>query len=100
MFTPWDDGTFSANVAKIVLEQQGFNVSITPVDPAVLFKSIATSDADATLSPWLPATHGEIYAQYEGEYENLGPKFTGARIGLAVPVYMDIDSIEDLEPKK
>ncbi|WP_077622560.1 glycine betaine ABC transporter substrate-binding protein [Sediminibacillus massiliensis] len=98
VLTPWDAESFSTNVAKIVLEQQGFDVSLTPVDPSVMFEAIASGDSDATLSPWMPATHGAFYEEYEGQFEDLGPNVEGARIGLAVPSYMDIDSIEDLEP--
>lgn len=98
--TPWDDALFSANVAKVVLEKQGYDVTLTPVDPAVLFEAVATGEADASLSPWIPATHGEFYDAYEGEFEDLGANLEGAKIGLAVPSYMDIDSLSDLEPKK
>ncbi|QTN01127.1 glycine/betaine ABC transporter [Sediminibacillus dalangtanensis] len=98
VLTPWDAESFSTNVAKIVLEQKGFNVSLTPVDPSVMFEAVATGDSDATLSPWMPATHGALYEEYEGQFEDLGPNLEGAKIGLAVPSYMDIDSIEDLEP--
>jgi glycine betaine/proline transport system substrate-binding protein len=98
--TPWDAEAFTCNVAKIVLEQQGFNVTLTPVDPAIMFKAVATGEADATLAPWMPATHGALYEQYEDDFEDLGSNIEGAKIGLAVPSYMDIDSIEDLQPKK
>ncbi|WP_371068851.1 glycine betaine ABC transporter substrate-binding protein [Sediminibacillus sp. JSM 1682029] len=98
VLTPWDAESFSTNVAKIVLEQKGFNVSLTPVDPSVMFEAVATGDSDATLSPWMPATHGALYEEYEGQFEDLGPNLEGAKIGLAVPSYMDIESIEDLEP--
>lgn len=97
---PWDDATFTANVAKIVLEQQGFNVTLTPVDPAIMFESIAAGDADASLGVWMPSTHAALYDKYEGDFEDLGPNLDGAKVGLAVPAYMDVDSIEDLEPKK
>lgn len=96
--TPWDEALFTANVAKIVLEQQGFEVEFTPVDPAILFKSISTGQADASLSPWIPTTHGALYKEYEGEFVDLGPNFEGAKIGLAVPFYMDEDSLENFEP--
>lgn len=96
--TPWDEVLYTSNVAKIVLEQQGFEVELTPVDPAVLFKSMATGDADATLSPWLPTAHGPLYDEYEGKFEDLGPNFEGAKIGLAVPAYMEEDSLADFEP--
>ncbi|WP_153463756.1 glycine betaine ABC transporter substrate-binding protein [Sediminibacillus terrae] len=98
VLTPWDTERSSANVAKIVLEQQGYDVTLTPVDPSVVFEAIAAGDADASLAPWMPATHGAFYEKHEGEFEDLGENLTGAKIGLVVPSYMDIDSIEDLEP--
>ncbi|GEN89951.1 glycine betaine ABC transporter substrate-binding protein [Oceanobacillus sp. FSL W8-0428] len=97
---PWDDAIFTANVAKIALEQQGFNVTLTQVDPAIMFESIATGSADASLAVWMPVTHAELYEQYESNFEDLGPNLEGAKTGLAVPAYMDIDSLEDLEPKE
>lgn len=96
--TTWDDALFTANVAKIVLEQQGFDVTLTPVDPAILFESIASGDVDATLSPWLPTTHGALYEEYEGEFEDIGKNIEGGKLGLAVPSYMEADSLEDFEP--
>ncbi len=98
--TIWDEAMFTATVATTILERQGYDVTLTPVDPAIMFEAIASGEADASLSPWIPTTHGDLYAEYEGEFEDLGPSFEGARIGLAVPAYLDIDSIEDLEPKE
>lgn len=98
--TTWDSETFITHVAGIVMEQHGFDVTLTPVDPAVLFEAISSGDADASLSPWMPVTHGALYEKHEGEFDDLGENIVGARIGLAVPEYMDIDSIEDLEPKE
>ncbi|WP_047986518.1 glycine betaine ABC transporter substrate-binding protein [Ornithinibacillus californiensis] len=98
--TAWDTELFSANVAKLVFEQLGYNVKLSVVDPSVLFEAISTGDADGSLSPWMPATHGAFYGEYEGQFEDLGENLSGAKIGLAVPTYMEIDSIEDLEPKE
>lgn len=98
VMTTWDAENFSTNVAKIVLEQKGFDVTLTPVDPSIMFSAIASGDSDATLSPWMPATHGALYEEYEGQFEDLGANLEGARIGLAVPSYMEIESLEDLEP--
>lgn len=98
VLTPWDAENFTTNVAKIVFEQQGYDVTLTPVDPSVMFEAVATGDSDASLSPWMPATHGAFYEEYEGQFVDLGANVEGARIGLAVPSYMEIDSIEDLEP--
>ncbi|MEC5424731.1 glycine betaine ABC transporter substrate-binding protein [Virgibacillus sp. C22-A2] len=98
--TPWESELASGEVMKYVLEQQGYQVTITPVDPAIMFQSIASGEGDVSLAPWLPVTHGAFFEQYEDDFIDLGENLTGARVGLVVPEYMDIDSIEDLQPKE
>lgn len=98
--TPWDSERASSGVLKAAMEQKGFNVTVTPVDVAIMFESIANGDGDATVAAWLPYTHKEFHERYEDDYIDLGPNLVGAKIGLTVPAYMNIDSIEDLEPKE
>ena len=78
----------------------GFDVKLTPIGVGPMWKSVAEGDADAMVAAWLPGTHGHFYDDYEGQFEDLGKNLEGARIGLVVPKYMDIDSIEDLKPKE
>ncbi|MEI3598461.1 MULTISPECIES: glycine betaine ABC transporter substrate-binding protein [unclassified Oceanobacillus] len=96
--TPWDSERASSGVLKAAMEQKGFDVSVTEVDVAIVFESLATGDADATLAAWLPITHREFYETYQDDIVDMGPNLVGAKIGLVVPEYMDIDSIEDLNP--
>lgn len=98
--TPWDSERASSSVLKPILEEQGYDVTVTAVDPAVMFEAIATGGADASIAPWLPATHAAFYEKHEEDMLDLGPNLTGGQNGIAVPAYMDIDSIEDLEPKE
>lgn len=98
--TPWDSERASSSVLKPILEAQGYDVTVTAVDPAVMFEAIATGGADASIAPWLPATHAAFYEKHEEDMLDLGPNLTGGQNGIAVPAYMDIDSIEDLEPKE
>lgn len=98
--TPWDTERASSLVVKAVLEQQGYEVTVTDVDPAVLFEAIANGSADASLAPWLPTTHASFYEKHQDNIVDLGENLTGAKNGLVVPSYMDIDSIEELEPKE
>lgn len=97
--TPWDSERASSGVVKEVMEQKGFNVTVTPVDVAVVFESLANGDADATVAAWLPATHKDFFEKHQDNLVDLGPNLIGAKIGLSVPGYMDIDSIEDLQAK-
>lgn len=98
--TPWDTERASSEVVKTVLEQQGFKVTVTPVDPVIMFQAIATGEGDASVAPWLPTTHGSFFEKYQEDIVDLGPNLTGTLCGLVVPTYMDIDSIEDLQPKE
>ena len=97
--TPWDSERASSSVLKEVMEQKGFKVSVTPVDVAIIFESVTNGDADATIAAWLPYTHKEFYEKNKDDLVDLGPNLNGAKIGLVVPEYMDIDSIEELEAK-
>ncbi len=92
----WDTEIASTNVVKTVLEDMGYSVKITPLDNAIMWSSVATGDADAMVAAWLPATHGDQYEEYKDQADDLGANLEGAKIGLVVPEYMDVNSIEDL----
>lgn len=93
---PWDTERASSEVIAYVLENHGFDVTVTNVDPAIMFQALASGETDATIAPWLPTTQGAFYEQYGDSIDDLGPNMSGTQIGLVVPEYMDIDSIEDL----
>ncbi len=98
--TPWDTERASGNVMKAVLEEQGYEVTLTPVDPAVMFQALATGEGDASVAPWLPSTHASFYENHKEDLVDLGENLKGTEIGLVVPAYMDIDTIEDIQPKE
>ena len=45
-------------------------------------------------------THASFYEKHKENIVDLGENLTGTQNGLVVPEYMDIDSIEDLQPKE
>ncbi len=97
-FAPWDSELASHNMIKIVLEDMGYDVTLSSVEPGPLFSALASGGADASVAPWLPYTHKVYVDKYEGQFEDLGPNMTGVRQGLVVPTYMeDVNSIEDLK---
>lgn len=92
-----DDQVASTTVIARVLEDQGYNVTMTALDIPVTFEAVANGQADAMLGAWLPTTHKANYAQLGDQLDNLGPSLDKqAQNGLVVPSYMDVDSIEDL----
>lgn len=92
----WDSEMASAHVMKTVLEDAGYVVEIKNLDPTVMWSAVATGEADATVAPWLPNTHGFLYEQYADQMVDLGPNMTGAINGIAVPSYMEVDSLAEL----
>lgn len=97
--TPWDTERASSELIKQVLEGQGYKVKMTDVEPAIMFQAVASGQADFSVAPWLPLTHQSFYEQYGDQIDDLGANLNGARNGFVVPSYVEIDSIEDLNPK-
>jgi len=97
LYVAWDDVIASSHVVENVLESVGYEVELVQVDAGPMWAGVADGSGDAMVGAWLPTTHADYYAEYEGKFEDLGPNLTGTKQGLVVPAYMDIDSIEDLK---
>jgi glycine betaine/proline transport system substrate-binding protein len=97
LYVAWDDVIASSHVAENALESVGYDVELIQVDAGPMWAGVADGSGDAMVGAWLPTTHADYYAEYEGKFEDLGPNLTGTTQGLVVPAYMDIDSIEDLK---
>ena len=95
-YVEWDTEVASTNLVGEVLKQMGYDVTMTPLDNSIMWKSVSNGESDAMVSAWLPKTHGSQYAQYKDQVEDLGANLTGAKVGLAVPAYMDVNSIDEL----
>ncbi|EOH92423.1 glycine betaine/L-proline ABC transporter glycine betaine/L-proline-binding/permease [Enterococcus haemoperoxidus ATCC BAA-382] len=96
-YVEWDTEVASTHVIGEVLKDVGYNVSLTPLDNAIMWESLSKGETDAMVAAWLPGTHGEQYKQYKNKVDDLGENLKGAKLGIVVPQYMDVDSIEDLK---
>jgi glycine betaine/proline transport system substrate-binding protein len=97
-YVAWDSEIASTNVVKHVLEQKlGYTIEMLQVDAGPMWTGVADGSADAMVAAWMPTTHESYYKRYEGKFEDLGPNLDGTKIGLVVPAYMNITSIEDLK---
>ena len=99
-YVEWESEIASTNVVKNVLMDMGYEVEIIAVDAGIMWTSIGNGDFDGIVAAWLPGTHADYYAKVEDSVENLGPNLEGAKIGLVVPAYVEIDSIEELNDVK
>lgn len=98
VYVEWDCATASTYLAKAVLEDKlGYTVEVVPVSNAVMWGALATGDADVSVTAWLPVTHGDFLAKFKDKIDVLGTITGGARLGLAVPDYVPLKSIEELK---
>ena len=92
----WAEGIAVTHLAREILVEQGFQVELLNADIAPIFTSLARGKTDVFLDSWLPVTHKPYFEKYQGKFEILGQVFDSARIGLVVPAYVPINSIEEL----
>jgi glycine betaine/proline transport system substrate-binding protein len=97
VFVAWDSEIASTYVISTVLDQSGYNVTLSQVEVGPMFAGIANGSADGMVGAWLPTTHTEYYNTYKNDFVDLGENLHGTKNGLVVPKYVDIDSIEDLK---
>lgn len=97
----WAECVANSNLWKVILEDQGYQVNLTQLDAAPLYVGLDKGDLDVFLDAWLPVTHETYWDRYQDNLEDLGVWYeSGARIGLVVPEYVDINSIEELVDNK
>ncbi len=93
----WAEGIAMTNLVDHLLEKRfDRKVELTMADPGLVYASLADGSEDILLDAWLPTTHASYMKQYGDRLEDLGANFQGAKIGLVVPDYVEVNSIADL----
>lgn len=97
VYVEWDCATASTYLAKAVLEDKlGYEVEAVSVSGPIMWTSLKTKDADAMVTAWLPVTHREMLESVKDDVEVVGRITNGARLGLVVPDYVPITSVDEL----
>lgn len=99
-YVNWSEGIAMSYLAKAMLEEQGYRVTLKNADIAPIFTSVAAGKVDLFLDAWLPDTHVDYMKKYGDRLETIGVPFENARLGLAVPSYVTINTIEELNAHK
>jgi glycine betaine/proline transport system substrate-binding protein len=95
-YVEWARAVAITHVAGEILKRQGYKVKLQSVANAAMWASVASGDSDALLCAWLPVTHADLKAEYKENIVDLGPNYTGAKLGFVVPDYVTIDSVTEL----
>ncbi|GAB4252910.1 MAG: hypothetical protein Kow00129_13820 [Thermoleophilia bacterium] len=93
----WDEAIAVTYLWDHLLKEQGYDTEIVQLDAAPVYAGLAAGDLELYLDAWLPETHGDYWAEYGDSMEDLGIWYDQGLLTLAVPTYVDIDSIADLK---
>ncbi len=101
LFVEWACARAQTYITADILENiMGYDVEMSSLAASAMYQGLANDEADLGFTSWLPLTHGDYVAQLGDKIEIIGPNYEGAKIGLVVPTYVDIDSIEELNGVK
>ncbi|NJP38012.1 glycine betaine ABC transporter substrate-binding protein [Alkalicoccus luteus] len=96
-YNNWTENIAITNMWKLLLEEQGYDVEITMSEKSPIWVGVANGDLDAALEVWLPTTDEPLYEEHGDNLElSETTWFEGTGLGLVVPEYVDIDSIDEL----
>jgi len=95
MVEGWAEGNAMTLVSKEFLTQKGYHIVTHKAAPNLLLASMDNGDTDVFMNVWLPTTHGQKVAPFSHIF-SAGINYEGAKLGLVVPKYVDINSIEEL----
>ncbi|MCI1859866.1 MAG: glycine/betaine ABC transporter [Sporolactobacillus sp.] len=98
-YVAWSSEIASTNVIGKILSDRGYHVNLEQLGAGQMWAGVAKGSDDAIVAAWLPTTHGDYLKEFKKSVTDLGPNLTGTRLGLVVPSYVKIDSIEDLKTK-
>ncbi len=100
LYPNWAEGIAFTHLAKVALEEKGYEVDIKPIEPGPIYASLAKGDADLFLDAWLPHTHADYWEKFGDKLVKIGESFSNGTTGLVVPQYVDIETIPQLNERK
>ncbi len=100
-WTAWSDAEVVTNIAKIILEQRlAQKVELVMTDVALQYAALERGQIDLMLMAWLPGTHKGYWEKVKDSVEDLGPLYTGAKLGWAVPDEIPVTVVRSIEDLK
>lgn len=95
-FVPWDEVIAATYLWEYLLEEEGAEVDLVQLEPAAVYAGVAGGDTDLYMGG-LEGTHADYWEQYGDDFEIIASWHEPLIHGLAVPDYVEAESITDLE---
>ena len=96
----WAENIAVANMWKVLLDEKGLKVQLQNADKALIYNSVAQGKIDLTFEVWLPSGDKPAFDKVKDRVVQIGPWFKEANLGLVVPDYVAVDSIDQLNANK
>lgn len=94
----WPSSDITTHLAAAVIKQKlGNPVNLVASSAGPMWEAVASDHTDAMLTAWLPSTHKTYYEKLWSKVVVMGPNVTGTRLGIAVPKYVPINTVEELK---
>ncbi|MCD8509394.1 MAG: glycine betaine ABC transporter substrate-binding protein [Bacillus sp. (in: Bacteria)] len=97
--TAWTSTEAPTEIAKLILEEAGYDVEITLLDQPIIFQGLKDEEIDFFMDAWLPYTEEALWAEYEDSLQMVATSYENVPLGWVVPAYVDENSIADLAGK-
>lgn len=95
--TGWSSTQVPTEIAKLILEEAGYNVEISLLDQPVIFEGLKSKEVDFFMDAWLPHTEEALWAEYEEHLIKVAESYSNVPLGWVVPTNVEEDSIEDIK---
>ncbi|MDQ7093295.1 methyl-accepting chemotaxis protein [Desulfosporosinus sp. PR] len=97
-YNEYIESSFQVEVLKEVIKRKlSLAAEGILVNNQEIFRMVAEGKADFTVAPMLPSCRG-LEEEYGDRLENLGSNLDGCRLGVVVPSYVTINSLDEIQP--
>lgn len=96
VFAGWPEGVAVSELWRVVLEEEGYDVTLTTADAAPAYAGVASGDYDLVLDTWMPITHASYWDEYGDDLVDLGSWYDNARNTIVVNEDAPITSLDEL----
>lgn len=93
----WAENIAVTNMWKVILEERGYDVEFHVLDIGTTMEALTNNELDVGLEIWLPIQDASYLENFHDKVAFSDETwYDTAKVGLVVPEYVDIDSIEEL----
>lgn len=98
--TPWTSTVPPTKIAKLIIEDMGYEVKEIKADAGNVYIGLSRGDIDIFMDAWLPA-HEQHIEKYKDNIDITAVSYDDVPTGMVVPTYMkDINSVSDIKGKE